>query len=708
MTESESSPSASPGSSSEKGKPCEQCGNAIPPEAPHGLCPSCLLSGADSQTNPDHPAPLRQPDAVPKLEEVQKAFPHLQVLEPIGHGGMGAVFKARQPKLERLVALKILPQHLASNPEFAERFAREGRILAKLTHPNIITVYDIGEESGFLFILMEFVEGINLRQAIRSQSIPSEKALAIVPTICEALQYAHDEGVLHRDIKPENILLNTKGNVKIADFGIAKMMNEEESGRGLTMSGAAPGTPHYMAPEQIESPNTVDHRADIYSLGVVFYELLTGELPIGRFPAPSSKSNKVNPEIDEVVFKSLEKERNLRQQSAAEMKTQVQGVATMPAQELAADTAPVFRSPTPTPSSPSTSPVDSEAPTKIRKEPTGVLGIVAAVVLALLVLGIGGIAGILGVTYLSQEKMAVSESRRAQLEAIQATVDQLAHQRQQLDAELEVAQTIPDPERSNRIRQMIVQVDDELDQRLQHDREVRNESDSISHRRSYGRLNLVLAGLLVGLGIPGGIIGWIALALGRKHGAGARAVSAATLAALFAPLLLINGVLFWALHLAAATALPGQMSTPAFSAFVGITGIFVFLLLDLWLISRIWNWAHGNKASAPPLFTSSPRLKTIGTCFLLLACVAAPASALFEPSKLLFVAVVLLGLLLMIVGIALLTKSPDRNGGAAPIAIVALVMVSFVWASVLASIPPKQLPVAAAESVYEVELDPNR
>ncbi len=216
--------------------------------------------------------------------------------------------------------MKILPPHLAVQPGFSERFSREARALAKLHHPNIVTVFDFGESGGFFYLLMEFVNGVNLRKAMQA-GVKPEQAMLLVPRICEALQFAHDHGVLHRDIKPENILLDTAGTPKLADFGIAKLADEK--GSGLTLSGAALGTASYMAPEQIEKPATVDHRADIYSLGVVFYEMLTGELPLGRFGVPSEKAN-VSEGVDAVVMRALEKERERRQQSAGEMKTQVE------------------------------------------------------------------------------------------------------------------------------------------------------------------------------------------------------------------------------------------------------------------------------------------------------------------------------------------------------------------------------------------------
>src|SRR5438445_9025767 len=193
---------------------------------------------------------------------------------------MGFVFKARQSKIERLVALKILPRSLAADPAFAERFTREGRVLARLNHPNIVTVHDFGQANGFFYLLMEYVDGVNLRQAMRAGRFTPEQALAVVPKICDALQFAHNEGILHRDIKPENILLDAKGRVKIADFGIAKIIGTEsvlspqraEAAQEHKFTGVI-GTPQYMAPEQLENPRKVDQRADIYSLGVVFYEM---------------------------------------------------------------------------------------------------------------------------------------------------------------------------------------------------------------------------------------------------------------------------------------------------------------------------------------------------------------------------------------------------------------------------------------------------
>jgi len=206
---------------------------------------------------------------------------------------------------------------------FGHRFSREAKAMAKLSHPHIVMVHDFGRtESGLFYFIMEYVDGLNLRQLIADHRIEPKEALAIIPQICEALQFAHDEGVVHRDIKPENILIDKKGRVKIADFGLAKLVSTAPDDLSLTREGGTMGTPMYMAPEQLEGAKHVDHRADIYSLGVVFYELLTGELPLGRFAAPSEKVQ-IDVRLDEIVLRTLEKEPDRRYQHVSEIKTQV-------------------------------------------------------------------------------------------------------------------------------------------------------------------------------------------------------------------------------------------------------------------------------------------------------------------------------------------------------------------------------------------------
>src|SRR6185503_19269024 len=187
-----------------------------------GLCPACLLKQVALETGTD--SFPNEPWVPPTIGDLEAAFPQLEIIDLIGRGGMGAVYKARQKSLGRLVALKILaPQH-AANPGFPERFSREAQALAELNHPNIVTVHDFGRAGEFYFLLMEYVDGVNLRQAMMAGRFTPHQALAIVPPICEALQFAHDRGIVHRDIKPENLLLDKDGRIKIADFGIAKML----------------------------------------------------------------------------------------------------------------------------------------------------------------------------------------------------------------------------------------------------------------------------------------------------------------------------------------------------------------------------------------------------------------------------------------------------------------------------------------------------
>ncbi len=244
---------------------CPSCQKPLPANAPKGLCPECLMkAGFGTGVAPEPGQPSRAPAFVPPgVPEVAKLFPQFEIIELVGQGGMGAVYKARQPALDRLVALKILPPQTSADAGFADRFTREARALAKLSHPNIVAVHEFGQADGLHYFVMEYVEGLNLRQLEQAGRLSPREALKIIPQICDALQFAHDEGIVHRDIKPENVMLDKKGRVKITDFGLAKILGRESEALRLTGAKDVMGTPHYMAPEQIEHPQEVDHRADI-------------------------------------------------------------------------------------------------------------------------------------------------------------------------------------------------------------------------------------------------------------------------------------------------------------------------------------------------------------------------------------------------------------------------------------------------------------
>ena len=324
---------------------CPECKKPIPANAPEGLCPDCLLVQGIPNVSNSAAFAVTTPQSgrivVPAAATVARYFPQLDMLELLGHGGMGAVYKARQTKLDRMVAVKIIRPETTGDPAFAERFMREARTLARLNHSGIVAVHDFGEidapelaggtspqsASGTLFyFIMEYVDGANLRQLMQAGQLSPELAVNIVPQVCEALQFAHDEGVVHRDIKPENILLDSKGRVKIADFGLAKIAGRTIDEWTLTGTHQVMGTPRYMAPEQMAGSRTVDHRADIYSLGVVFYEMLTGTIPVGHFAPPSQKS-KVDARLDEVVLRAMASEPERRFQAARDLRSSVEQIS---------------------------------------------------------------------------------------------------------------------------------------------------------------------------------------------------------------------------------------------------------------------------------------------------------------------------------------------------------------------------------------------
>lgn len=281
---------------------CPECGEPPGADAPRGVCPKCLLKLGMA---PGPVSPRAGEAGWPGAATLAGLFPHLEVLERIGEGGMGVVYKARQVKLDRPVALKLIRPELASEPAFADRFTREARAMARLNHPNLVMIHDFGEAGGVYYLVMELVDGGDLRQALRAGPLSVEEALVTALQVCDALRYAHEQGVVHRDIKPENILRDRRGRVKIADFGLAKLLEPPSGVASLTASRHVMGTPHYMAPEQMEGAKPVDHRADVYSVGVLLYEMLTGQVPFGRYELPSETLG-TDEALDEILARALQ------------------------------------------------------------------------------------------------------------------------------------------------------------------------------------------------------------------------------------------------------------------------------------------------------------------------------------------------------------------------------------------------------------------
>ncbi|MFN0063416.1 MAG: serine/threonine-protein kinase, partial [Myxococcaceae bacterium] len=275
--------------------------------------PSALDATALRAEPPGGFAPTYVAKPVPSLE-----IPGYVFRELLGRGGMGEVWRAEQQSLGRMVAVKVLPPQSAKDPEFVARFAKEAAALAALSHPNIVQIIDRGMVGEHYYFVMEYVSGKSLREAMAKGPLAPHEATKVAAQICRAMESAHEHHIVHRDLKPENILLDEKGHLKVADFGLAGFRAPDVD-HGLTGTAVAMGTLHYMAPEQRRDAARVDGRADLYSLGVVLYEMLTGELPIGRFKLPSERVPGIDTRLDALVSRALEPDPEQRFSSAALM-----------------------------------------------------------------------------------------------------------------------------------------------------------------------------------------------------------------------------------------------------------------------------------------------------------------------------------------------------------------------------------------------------
>jgi eukaryotic-like serine/threonine-protein kinase len=277
---------------------------------------------------------------------IGQTISHYRIVERLGSGGMGVVYKAQDTRLDRFVALKFLPADMAKDPQALERFRREAKAASALNHPNICTIYDIGENEGHSFIVMEFLEGMVLRKCIAGRPLETPVILSVAIEIANALEAVDAVGIVHRDIKPSNVFVTQRGQVKILDFGLAKMttpvdlrnrdrLHEDSTvtTQDLTALGATPGTIAFMSPEQVHGEE-LDHRTDLFSFGVVIYEMATGRLPFERKtvgatfaailhewpPSTTHWNSRLPTGIDKIVFKALQKDRTLRYQHASEMR----------------------------------------------------------------------------------------------------------------------------------------------------------------------------------------------------------------------------------------------------------------------------------------------------------------------------------------------------------------------------------------------------
>ena len=255
---------------------------------------------------------------------IPKQLGEFRLEEKIGEGGICEVYRAHQPSLDRRVAIKILRPHYLADSDLRRRFVREARILAGLSHPNIIHVIDAGTQDGWAYYAMEYVEGTDFKHILREDKLPLAEMLDIIVQMLKGLEYAHQNGIIHRDVKPANIMVDANGNARLTDFGIARLF---DAGDGeATRTGELMGTPAYMAPEQRHSAKHVDARSDIFSVGVLLYETITGRKPVGHVRPPSELNPDAPCALDDIILKCLEHDPAHRYQTVTELRDRVQEI----------------------------------------------------------------------------------------------------------------------------------------------------------------------------------------------------------------------------------------------------------------------------------------------------------------------------------------------------------------------------------------------
>src|SRR5438132_2075700 len=301
---------------------CRKCGATIPPNSPQQSCGACLLETGLGSVEPEREVNVDSVPA-PKLMD----FGDYELLEQIGRGGQGVVFRAHQKSLNRTVALKVINLGRWASEAHVKRFRREAEAAARLEHPCIVPIYEVGERDGSCYFSMKFVEGGQLDEVIRREPMPPRRAAELIAKVARTVHYAHEHGILHRDIKPGNILLDAKGEPHLTDFGLARLVESEST---VTRTMEVLGTPSYMAPEQAEGENAaVSSTTDVYGLGAVLYQLLTGQPPFAGgatyetirllLDTEPRQPRLLNPKIDRdlstICLKCLEKDPRRRYSS---------------------------------------------------------------------------------------------------------------------------------------------------------------------------------------------------------------------------------------------------------------------------------------------------------------------------------------------------------------------------------------------------------